>query len=226
MKVRYGTANMLHELAMTPAEATAAVETGIAAANAEIEAGARLLLTGDMGIGNTTSSAAIAAVLTDLSVREVTGPGTGLGLAGWRRKCDVIERAIVRHQPAPNDPLDILSKIGGLEIAAIVGVVLTAAAARVPVVIDGFVSTAGAALASVLSPAAKQFMIAGHRTTEPGHNALLTFLELNPILDLGMHLGEGTGAVLALPILEAAVATLNEMATFEEAGVSTQHNEE
>jgi len=225
-KVRYGTANMVLQPAMTPAEAVAAIEAGITTAEAEINAGARLLVTGDMGIGNTTASAAIAAVLTDLPVGEVTGPGTGLGLAGWRRKCQVIQQALDKHRPAANAPLDILSKVGGLEIAAIVGVILTAAAERIPVIIDGFVSTAGAALAAELCPEAKQFMIAGHRSPEPGHQALLRMLELEPVLDLGMRLGEGTGAILAIPLLEAAVATLNEMATFEEAHVAQKLEDE
>lgn len=219
-KVRHSTANMLHAPAMTRAEAVAAIEAGIDAANAEIEVGARLLVPGDMGIGNTTSSAAIAAVLTEASVPEVTGPGTGLGLSGWRRKCEVIQQVIEHHDPNPEDGLEILHTIGGLEIGAIAGVILAAAAARIPVVIDGIVSTAGAAIASLLCPLSKQYMIAGHCGAEPGHELLLHYLELSPLLNLRLRLGEGTGGVLALPILEASVATLNEMATFAEAQVS------
>lgn len=219
-KVRRGTANMRYVHAMSREQAIAAIEVGIDVANAEIEAGARLLVPGEMGIGNTTSSAAIAAVLTDASVPEVTGPGTGLGLSGWRKKCEVIQQVIELHDPNPENGLDVLAKIGGLEIGAIAGVVLGAAAARVPVVIDGIVSTAGAAIASLLCPLSKQYMIAGHTGAEPGHELLLHFLELSPLLNLRLRLGEGTGAVLALPIIEASISTLNEMATFAEAQVS------
>lgn len=229
MKVRSGTSNFLHTPAMSRNEAIAAVEAGIQVARSEIEAGARLLVAGEIGIGSTTPSAAIASVLTGMSAQEVTGPGTGLGLMGWRRKCQVIEEAIDLHRPNPDDALDVLSKVGGLEIGAIAGVVLAAAAAQVPVIIDSIVSTAGAAIACVLSPQSKHVMIAGHTcTTEPGQRALLSFLELSPILDLGIRLGEGVGSILAIPILEASIATLNEMATFKEAGVShrTDANED
>ena len=221
MKVRQGTQNFAKAFAMSRSEAIAAVQAGIRAANFELERGARLLLTGDMGIGNTTPSAAIAAALTGMPVAQVTGKGTGVGLSGWKRKVEVIERALALHLPDPYDPMDVLSKIGGLEIGAIAGVVLAAAAARVPVIIDGLIATAGAALAIGLCPMAKGFMIAGHRSTEPGHSALLAWLELTPVLELDLRLGEGTGAILALPILEAAVATLNEMATFSSAQVSS-----
>lgn len=225
MKVRPGTHNMTIQAAMSRREAVAAVEAGIAVANAEIAEGAHVLLTGDMGIGNTTATAAITAVLTGTPVSQVVGMGTGVGLPGWRRKCDAIERALALHFPDPNDPMDILSKVGGLEIAAIAGVVLAGAAARIPVIVDGAIATAGAALAVKLCPACKAFMIIGHRSTEPGHTVLLNYLELNPVLDLNLHLGEGTGAVLTLPILDAAVATLNDMATFQEAKVSEKPTE-
>ena len=220
LKVRAGTANFAHAEAMSLGEAQAAVEAGIAAAQRALAAGARVLATGDMGIGNTTSSAAIAAVLTGRSAAEVTGFGTGIGRSGWQKKVAVIERALELHLPDPYDPLDVLSKVGGLEIGAIAGVVLAAAAARIPVIIDGIISTAGAALAVGLSPAARAFIIAGHQSMEPGHRALLEHLDLRPIVNLDLRLGEGTGALLALPILDAAVATLNEMATFGEANVS------
>jgi len=219
MKIRPGTGNLAREPAMLRSEAVAAVEAGIQVANQEIAAGARLLLTGDMGIGNTTPASAIVAVLTGTPVSQVVGMGTGIGLPGWRRKCEAIEQALALHLPDPNDPIDVLSKIGGLEIGAIAGIILAAAAARIPVVIDGAIATAGAALAAKLCPNAKAFMIIGHRSAEPGHTVLLNYLELSPILDLNLHLGEGTGAVLALPILEAAVATLNEMATFSAANI-------
>ena len=220
LKVSAGTANFAHAEAMSLGEAQAAVEAGIAAAQRALAAGARVLATGDMGIGNTTSSAAIAAVLTGRSAAAVTGFGTGIGRSGWQKKVAVIERELELHLPDPYDPLDVLSKVGGLEIGAIAGVVLAAAAARIPVIIDGIISTAGAALAVGLSPAARAFIIAGHQSMEPGHRALLEHLDLRPIVNLDLRLGEGTGALLALPILDAAVATLNEMATFGEANVS------
>lgn len=226
MKVRRGTDNFLHRRAMSRAEAVASIETGIRVAATEIEAGSRLLVTGDMGIGNTTASAAIVAALTGLSVEEVTGPGTGLGLLGWRRKCEVVQQAVDLHGPDANDPVDVLSKVGGLEIAAIAGVILAAAAAKVPVILDGIAATAGAAIAVGLASDAKNVMIAGHRSTEPGHRVLLGYLDLTPVLDLDLRLGEGVGALLAIPILEASVATLNEMATFEEANVAPRNSGE
>ena len=211
---------------MSRREAVAAIEAGIRVAQEEIAAGATLLLTGDMGIGNTTPSSAITALITGLPVSQVTGMGTGVGLNGWRRKCEVIEGALSLHLPDPHDAIDVLSKVGGLEIGAIAGVIIAGAAARVPVVIDGIISTAGAAIAVLLCPAVKSFIIAGHRGVEPGHAALLDHLDLTPILDLDLALGEGTGAVLALPILEAAITTLNEMATFEDAQIARARSNE
>lgn len=219
-KIRPGTWNFAQEPAMSRAEAVTAVEVGITAAEEAIAQGARVLLTGEMGIGNTTASAAIVAALTRRPVVEVTGFGAGVGHSGWQKKVEVIERALTLHRPDPNDPIDVLSKVGGFEIGAIAGVVLAAAAARTPVIIDGLISTAGAALAAKLCPAAKAFMIPGHQSQEPGHRALLEFLDMRPLVNLDMRLGEGTGALMALPLLDAAVATLNEMATFADAGVS------
>lgn len=219
-RVRAGTGNLRRELAMERDEARSAVEAGIAAGQAAIAAGARVLVTGDMGIGNTTPSAAIAAVVTRRPPADVTGTGTGLAPDGWRHKVAVIEDALALHCPDPGDPLDVLAKVGGLEIGAIAGVILAGAAARVPVVIDGVISAAGAAIAVLLCPACKPFLVAGHRSVEPGHGALLAHLDLCPLVDLDLRLGEGTGAVLALPFLDAAVATLNEMATFGDAQVA------
>jgi len=218
--IRPGTNNFYHEAAMTRREALAAIEVGIAVAESAIQNGARLLVTGDMGIGSTTASAAIAAVLTELPVIDVTGLGTGVGRDGWHHKIEVIERALDYLMPDIHDPVDILSKVGGLEIGAIAGVVLAAAANRTPVIIDGIISTAGAALAVGLCPAAKAFLIPSHQSQEPGHRALLEQMDLRPLMNLDMRLGEGTGALLALPLLDAALATLNEMATFDDAGVS------
>ncbi|HAJ36815.1 MAG TPA: nicotinate-nucleotide--dimethylbenzimidazole phosphoribosyltransferase [Chloroflexi bacterium] len=219
-KIRPGTANFLHEPAMTRAEAVAAIEVGVRVAQAAIADGVRVLVTGDMGIGNTTASAAIAAALTGQPAVEVTGLGTGIGRAGWRHKVEVVARAIETHLPDEQDPLDVLSKVGGLEIGAIAGVVLAAAAAHIPVIIDGVIATAGAAIATRLAPAVRAFMIAGHQSLEPGHRVLLDYLDLRPLMSLDLRLGEGTGAMLALPLLDAAVALLNEMATFSDAGVS------
>jgi nicotinate-nucleotide--dimethylbenzimidazole phosphoribosyltransferase len=219
-KVRRGTGNMLREWAMQPAEAVAAVAAGIAAAESALAGGARVLATGDMGIGNTTASAAIAAVLTGKSPAEVTGYGTGLNEEGRRHKVRVIEEALAQHRPDAADALDVLAKVGGLEIGAIAGIILAGAAGRVPVVVDGIISTAGAAIAVELCPAVRPFLIAGHRSAEPGHAVLLAHLGLTPLIDLDLRLGEGSGAALALPLLDAAVATLNEMATFAEAQVS------
>jgi nicotinate-nucleotide--dimethylbenzimidazole phosphoribosyltransferase len=219
-KVRRGTANLRREPSMSRTEAVAAIAAGIAAAQEAIAKGACVLATGDMGIGNTTASAAIAAVLTGKPPAEVTGLGTGLDSAQWRHKVAVIEEALARQAPDRGDALDVLAKVGGLEIGAIAGVILAGAAARVPVVVDGIISTAGAAIAVGLCPAVQPFLIAGHRSVEPGHATLLHYLGLRPLIDLDLRLGEGTGAVLALPLLDAAVATLNEMATFAEAQVS------
>jgi nicotinate-nucleotide--dimethylbenzimidazole phosphoribosyltransferase len=179
-----------------------------------------VLLTGDMGIGNTTASSAIASIITGAGTAETTGLGTGIGLESWRKKCGVIKAAIEKLQPDSTDALDILHKVGGLEIGAIAGVILGSAARRRPVIIDGVVATAGALIATLLSPGALSFLFAGHRSGDHGHTAMLAHLDLRPLLQLDMRLGEGTGALLALPLLEAAVATLNEMPTFEEAGIS------
>jgi nicotinate-nucleotide--dimethylbenzimidazole phosphoribosyltransferase len=219
-KIRRGTGNLRREPAMQRSEAAAAVEAGINAAQAAIAAGARVLVTGDMGIGNTTASAAIAAALTGKPVAEVTGFGTGLDDTGRRHKAAVIEEALALHRPDPSDGLDVLAKVGGLEIGAIAGVILAGATARVPVVIDGIISTAGAAIADSLCSSVRPFLIAGHQGVEPGHAVLLSYLGLAPLIELDLRLGEGTGAALALPLLDAAVATLNEMATFAEAQVS------
>lgn len=219
-KVRRGTGNLRREPAMQRSEAVAAVEAGIGTAQAAIAGGARVLVTGDMGIGNTTASAAIAAALTGKPAAEVTGFGTGLDDAGRRHKAAVIQEALALHRPDPHDGLDVLASVGGLEIGAIAGVILAGAAARVPVVIDGIISTAGAAIADSLCSAVRPFLIAGHQGVEPGHAVLLSYLGLVPLIELDLRLGEGTGATLALPLLDAAVATLNEMATFAEAQVS------
>ena len=219
-KVALGTANMAQGPAMSRAQTEQAIQVGSQVLLAEVERGLDLVATGDMGIGNTTPSAAILAALTGVPVAQAVGRGTGVDDAGLARKVAVVERALEVNQPDPGDALDVLSKVGGLEIAALVGIVLAAAAVRVPVVIDGFISGAAALVAARMAPAATGYMIAGHRSQEAGHRLMLDALGLQPLLDLGLRLGEGTGAVLAMHLVEAAARTLDEMATFDEAGVS------
>jgi nicotinate-nucleotide--dimethylbenzimidazole phosphoribosyltransferase len=219
-KIAPGTADMSLGPAMTREQARTAIALGARVAEREIEAGLDLLACGDMGIGNTTAATAITVVFTGKSPLEVAGPGTGLPPAGVAHKAAVVERALLLNRPAPSDGLDVLARVGGFEIGAICGAMLAAAAARVPVVVDGFIATAGALVAAALAPGAVSYMIAGHRSAEPGHEAALAHLGLNPLLDLGMRLGEGTGAVLAMGLVEASARILGEMATFAEAGVS------
>ncbi len=219
-KVAPGTANMAEGPAMTREQAVQAIQTGIEVVQAEIAAGLDLVATGDMGIGNTTPSSAIAAVFCGLPAAQVTGRGTGIDDAGLVRKISIIERALEVNRPDPADALDVLSKVGGLEIAGLVGVIFGASARRVPVVVDGFISSTAALIAAELSPAVKPYLIAGHQSVEIGHRAVLARLGLRPLLDLDLRLGEGTGAALAFHQVEAAVRLLNEMATFDEAGVS------
>jgi nicotinate-nucleotide--dimethylbenzimidazole phosphoribosyltransferase len=182
--------------------------------------GARLLGTGDMGIGNTTPSAALGAVLTRTSAELMVGRGTGIDDDGLKRKTETIRRAIEINRPNAEDGLDALAKVGGFEIGGIAGCILAAACARRPVVIDGFISTAGALVAQALCPAAIDYVFAGHCSQEAGHRRMLQHLGLEPILDLRMRLGEGTGAALAMGIIEGAVRVFREVLTFEEAGVS------
>jgi len=219
-KVAFGTQNMAIGPAMTPDQADAAIMVGIEVLEREVKQGLDLVATGDMGIGNTTASAAIVSVITGIPPGEVTGRGTGVDDVGLKRKVVVIERALQVNRPNRCDPLDVLSKVGGLEIAGLVGVILGAASYRLPVVIDGLVSGAAALLAVGLVPEVKPYLIASHQSVEIGHKILLKYLGLNPLLDLELRLGEGTGAVLAFPIIEAAARILNEMATFTEAHVS------
>jgi NaMN:DMB phosphoribosyltransferase len=183
--------------------------------------GLDLVALGEMGIGNTTPASAITAVLTGLPVKEVTGRGTGLDDAGLQKKIEVIEAAIRLNRPDPADALDVLAKVGGLDIAGLTGVIIAAAARRIPVVVDGFISGAAALVAAGLLPEVKPYLIASHLSVEAGHTAICRKLELDPLLDLHMRLGEGSGAVLVFPIIEGAARILDEMATFEEAGVST-----
>jgi len=220
-RIAPGTQDMSSGPAMTPAQALAAIEAGIRLFHQEHQARRiGLVALGEMGIGNSTSAAAIAAAITGRAAAEVTGPGTGLDAAGVTHKIAVIERALAVNRPDPAKPLDVLAKVGGFEIGGLAGVLLAAAAARVPVLLDGFISTAAALLACGLAPMAREYLIAAHRSAEPGHAVALEHLRLRPLLDLDMRLGEGSGAVLAMPLVEAAARLLAEMATFEEAGVS------
>jgi nicotinate-nucleotide--dimethylbenzimidazole phosphoribosyltransferase len=219
-KVALGTRDFSVEPAMSRAEALRAVEAGIAVAGEVIDAGADVLATGDMGIGNTTASSAIVAALAGRPAAEVTGRGTGVDDAGLARKVAVIDAALALHRPDPADGLDVLAKVGGFEIAGLAGLIIGAAARRTPVVVDGFISGAAALAACALAPAAQPYLIAGHRSVERGHAAVFGKLDLDPLVDLGLRLGEGTGAALAISLCQAACKILDEMATFGEAGVS------
>lgn len=219
-KVAHGTADMTQGPAMSSEQTVQAIEAGIEVVRNEITRGATLIATGDMGIGNTTPSSAIVSAITGLPVAQVTGRGTGIDDARLAHKVAVIEKALAVNRPDPDDALDVLSKVGGFEIGAIAGVILGAVARRVPVVIDGFISTAGALIAGGLAPLACDYMIAAHDSVEIGHKAMLDHLCLVPCLDFDLRLGEGTGAALVLSVVEAACKILDEMATFESAGVS------
>ena len=224
-KIRMGTANMAHGPAMTREEALEAAAVGIEAFESLAKRGVDLLAIGEMGIGNTTAASAITASLTGVSVELVTGRGTGLNDEQLAHKVHVIKRALIYNKPDANDPIDVLAKVGGLEIAGLVGVIIAAAARHVPVVIDGFISGAAALVAFGLNPAVRNYLFAGHVSVERGHQIILEKIGLSPLLDLELRLGEGTGAVLAMHIIEAALRTHGEMATFAEAGVSNREEE-
>ncbi|OGU16005.1 MAG: nicotinate-nucleotide--dimethylbenzimidazole phosphoribosyltransferase [Geobacteraceae bacterium GWC2_53_11] len=219
-KVARGTKNFAKGPAMSREEMIAALTVGIELAQQCRAEGIGLVGTGEMGIGNTTPSSAIIAALSGKTVAEVTHRGTGIGDAALLNKVRVIEQGLALNKPDPNDPLDVLAKVGGLEIAAIAGLVLGCAANSIPVVIDGFISTAGALIASELHPNVRDYIFAAHESVEIGHSFMLERIGVEPILDLKFRLGEGTGAALAMTLIEAGVKILKEMATFEQAGVS------
>ncbi|HEX2176862.1 MAG TPA: nicotinate-nucleotide--dimethylbenzimidazole phosphoribosyltransferase [Nocardioidaceae bacterium] len=223
-KVRRGTRDLSSEPAMTRVEAERAVVVGIEVARDLVAAGNRCLLVGDMGIANTTASAALVAAFTGSKVLDVTGRGTGVDDPTWQRKIDVVGAALAHRPPDPEDALGTLASLGGLEHGAIVGYVLGAAAAGVPVVLDGVIAGAAALAAARLAPAAVDYCIAGHRSVEPGHDVALSSLGLRPMVDLDLRLGEGSGAVLALPLVQAAVRVLRDMATFDSAGVTDKED--
>lgn len=218
-KVKRGTADMRFSPAMTLEETETACGVGAEVAGFLIDGGANLLVGGEMGIGNTTAAAALTAVFTGRPVREVTGRGTGVNERGWVRKVEILERILETHRPDPARPLETLSKVGGLEIAALVGFYLTAASRRVPIILDGFISTSAALVTVALCEHVRDYLFASHLSREPGHRAQLEHLTLEPLFDLDLRLGEGSGAALALPILEGATRILSQMATFEEAGL-------
>jgi nicotinate-nucleotide--dimethylbenzimidazole phosphoribosyltransferase len=219
-KIAKGTRNLSVESAMTREQAERAVLTGIKLATGAAREGAGLIGVGEMGIGNTTPSAAITAVMTGKPVDQVTGHGTGLDEAGRASKVAVIQRAIDLHRPDRTDPLDVLAKVGGLEIGGLAGIILGASSVRMPVVLDGFITGAAALIAVALAPACREYLIASHQSVERGHQVILEHLGLQPLLDLNLRLGEGTGACLGMGLVCAAIKIYTEMATFDEAGVS------
>ena len=221
-KIGNGTANFTKGLAMSRQAAQKALQVGFDQAWRRIENGANILGTGDMGIGNTTPSAAIGAVICGASLDEMVGRGTGVDDAGLARKRDIVRRGIETNAPQPEDGLDVLAKVGGFEIGGIAGTILAGAFYRRAVVVDGFISTAGALIAHTLCPTIKDYLFAGHCSEEIGHRIMLTHLGLEPILDLGMRLGEGTGAALAMGIMDGAVRMFKEVLTFTEAGVANK----
>jgi len=219
-KIAYGTANFAKGPAMSRKEAVRALEVGIEMALFCKEAGIDLAGTGDMGIGNTTSSSAIVAAFTGLPVAEVTHRGTGIDDAAVARKIRVIEKGLHVNKPDANDPLDVLAKVGGFEIAGIAGLVLGCAALQIPVVVDGFISTAGALIASEMHPEVRDYIVAAHQSVEIGHAYILERMNLRPVLHLDMRLGEGTGGALGMGMIEAGLRVMREVKTFDEAGVS------
>jgi nicotinate-nucleotide--dimethylbenzimidazole phosphoribosyltransferase len=219
-KIALGTANMSRGPAMGRDQAVESILKGVEVVEEEIQRGLDIVGTGDMGIGNTTPSAAIACALMKQHPKEVAGRGTGVDDEGLKRKIAAIERALSVNRPDPGDGLDVLSKVGGFEIGGLAGVMLGAAAQRKPVMVDGFISTAAAMIAVAIAPVCRDYLIAAHRSKEHGHGLMLEWLALNPLLDFDLRLGEGTGAALGITIAEAACKILAEMATFGEAGVS------
>ncbi|QNJ91298.1 nicotinate-nucleotide--dimethylbenzimidazole phosphoribosyltransferase [Mycolicibacterium fluoranthenivorans] len=219
-KVRRGSGNIAIEDALSEAETTAAIQAGRAIADEEVDSGADLLIAGDMGIGNTTPATTLIAAVTRSEPVAVVGRGTGIDDTGWARKVSAIRDALYRGRTVTGDPEALLRVCGGADLAAMAGFLAQAAVRRTPVLLDGVVVTAAALIADLLAPGAQAWWQAGHRSTEPAHTLALDHLGLAPIVDLGMRLGEGTGAAVALPVVRAAVATLASMATFDEAGVS------
>ncbi len=225
-KIGYGTKNMAKGPAMTKEEALRAIEAGMEVFEEELSNGIDIAGTGDMGIGNTTPSSAIASIMTGAPVKDVTGRGTGIDDKALINKIEVIKRAININRPDSKDAIDILSKVGGFEIGGLAGVILAASSNRIPVVIDGFISGAAALIAYRLEPKAKDYMIAAHSSVEKGHKIIYDYMGLKPLLDFDLRLGEGTGAALGMTIVEASIKILTQMATFENASVSKKKGAE
>ena len=221
-KIALGTKNFSKESSMTRSQAETSITTGIKIAKESAENGFDILTTGEMGIGNTTPSSAIFSILGNMRVEDVTGRGTGIDDSSLIKKISAIKTGIELHQPDPDDPIDILAKVGGFEIGGIAGLILGAAANKIPIVVDGFISSAGAALALKMSPLAGDYIFPSHRSSEPGHKIFFEMLGHPPLFDLNMRLGEGTGALLAVNLIQSAVKIYNEMSTFKSAGVSTK----
>lgn len=221
-KVRAGSGNIAVEDALTGSETAAAIQAGSRITDEEVDAGADLLIAGDMGIGNSTAATVLVAVLTGTEPVTAVGYGTGIDDAGWMRKTAAVRDALFRARPVASDPVGLLRCCGGADLAALAGFCAQAAVRRTPVLLDGLAVTAAALVADRLAPGARLWWQAGHRSTEPAHGLALAQLQLDPILDLRMRLGEGTGALLAVPVLRAAVAALSSMATFSSAGVSSR----
>ncbi|OEH84398.1 nicotinate-nucleotide--dimethylbenzimidazole phosphoribosyltransferase [Desulfuribacillus stibiiarsenatis] len=222
-KVAHGTKNFSKEPAMTREQAILAIETGILLTTEAINRGVDLFIIGEMGIGNTTSSSAIVTALTNAPLEDTVGCGTGISTDSLQIKRSIIKTSLEKHKPNANDGLDVLSKIGGLEIAGMVGVILACAANRRPVILDGFISGAAALIAQSLSPLSVSYMIPSHSSVEPGHRVIYQKLTLHPFLHMNMRLGEGTGAALAIHVIESSLQILHEMATFADAGVSNKN---
>ena len=219
-KIAPGTQNMCLGPAMTLDQATKSLETGIAIVQSETNKGLDIVATGEMGIGNTTSASAITAIFTKKSIEQITGKGAGLDESGLNNKIAIIKKSLLINNPDSTDAIDVLSKVGGFEIAGLVGIILAAAAHKVPIVIDGFISGAAALIAYQLEPKTKNYMITSHCSVETGHKVILEYIGLKPLLDLNLRLGEGTGAALGIGLADAAVKILTQMATFKSAGVS------
>jgi nicotinate-nucleotide--dimethylbenzimidazole phosphoribosyltransferase len=225
-KIALGTGDLSLGPSMTRLQAEKAVQVGMELACEAAERGVDILGTGDMGIANTTASVAIIAALTQRPVKEITGRGTGIDDKTLQKKIDIVEKALQVNQPDSNDPLDVLAKVGGFEIAGISGFILGSAASRTPVVIDGVISGAGALIAHRLNPATGDYMFMSHRSQEPAHEVIFDQVQQEALFDFGMRLGEGTGAIIGMNLLEAGVKIFSEMATFENAGVSNKNIDE
>lgn len=224
-KVRHGTRNFYREDAMTEEEAITALRIGKKEVEKMIAKGAKSVIVGEMGIGNTSAASAIIAVATGQPIETIIGPGTGLSTEGMQHKARILKEALQNRNPDINDSIDILKKVGGYEIAAMAGAMLEAAKNELPIIVDGLICTSAALIAKGINKRVTDYMFIGHRSLEPGHDGALASLQKEPLLDLQLHLGEGTGAALAFPLIESAVNMLRRMATFQDAGVSEKSGE-